>query len=551
VITYNGEIYNYIELRSELTLGGCSFRTNSDTEVILAGFARHGSAYLRRLNGMFAFAIYDREKGEITLARDRFGIKPLYYAKKGRDLIFSSSSRSVANHPDVSRKLNRSAIQDYLQFRYISRHRTMFEEVACLTPGHFAVWTPQEFRIEKYAHHVGSNRRDMTDADWVNSIRERLKESVRTQLRSDTPTGILLSSGVDSSLILHLAMQERNHPIKAFTVSIGDRWDEVSAAKKLAHEYGIDHETVYLEPGLREERVHMAVSAMDQPVADAVILPTYALCAQASASCKVVLTGEGADELFGGYFYFGPLSRLGRLSHRMPWLKNAAPLVRRIPRGLLNRLFDYPAALGSEGREKVARMVGSMDRPNALFRVATSTLDDADIQRALRWNVNEAETDIRDLSFRSLVKQSLSQWLPNQILSKMDQLSMAHGLEARVPYLDNCVADLMFDARDEQLIARGINKPLLRAAAQAEGSLAAYTPKTPFNLPIEELYLQDLIALSRSWLSSSMLKKFGVLNPMFVEDCIKMVQGGDFLSAKRLFTFVSLHMWLDENRVVI
>jgi len=552
VITFNGEVYNYIELRDELIAEGQFFKTSSDTEVILKGFARHGRRFVERLNGMFAFAIFDIAKHEITLARDHFGIKPLYFARHGPDIVVSSSSRSVARHPAISSELNTATIQEFLQFRYAPSGHSFYRQVQTLAPGHMAIWTKHNLVVEPYwKPKTGSENKSLGPAEWRDKLAAALDDAVRIQLRSDVPVGVFLSGGVDSTLIQKLASRRDNAPVKAFTFSIGDRHDEVSAAAETVRQAGLEHRVVRLDDGLRSEDLLAAVSCMDQPVGDAIILPTYKLCQAAAKECKVVLTGEGADEIFGGYVHFSVLEKLASVSRLAPWLRHLSPLVRCIPWPLLDRFFNYPASLGIEGRNKIARMLSQLDKPDSLARYATSVIDDSDVSAAISWQPSNSKPVLDDLTLPNLVQQSLTQWLPNQILHKMDQLSMAHGLEARVPYLDPHVFELMAQAPSRLLLNGKDDKVLLRQVAADVGVPAPRRRKIPFNLPVETLYREDLAELSRVWLSDDHLQQFGVFQKSFVEHCVNDLHKGEFLNAKRLICLISLHMWMEANNATL
>jgi asparagine synthase (glutamine-hydrolysing) len=285
---------------------------------------------------------------------------------------------------------------------------------------------------------------------------------------------------------------------------------------------------------------------MDVPVGDAIILPTYLLCEAAAKQRKVVLTGEGADELFGGYVHVPVLRKLSRLAAAGPIIRPLSPLVKFAPVGLLDRFFHYQASLGVQGREKVAALLAATGRPGAAMRIATSVIADDQLGEATTLtpaNVNEA-----DISLHGLMLDGVRTWLPYQILHKMDQLSMAHGLEARVPYLDPRFYDLLVNVPDDLVLGRGRNKILLRELLKREGIAIADRKKHAFHLPVEQLYRRELEALAQSWLSDEITRKHGFLKPAFVRSRLELLRGGDFLASKQLVTMVALHMWLEADK---
>ena len=434
-VTYNGEIYNYERLRPEIEAAGGQFETTCDTELLPLGHRAFGLDLLPRLNGIFAFALADLATGEVHLVRDPFGIKPLYYAVAGETLVFASSARTVALHPAVNRRLDTAAARDLLQFRYVPDGRPLFEGFNALPPGHIATWL--NGRLDVRAYWQPPPRKPLEgrpDAEWVERLTDTLSESVRQQLRSDVPVGILLSGGIDSTAITHFATRQGSSPLTAFTIAVGENVDESAQAREVAHRYGLRHEVVSLPDDDDLSGLYQAVASMDVPVGDAIVLPTYRLCEAVGCTHKVVLTGEGADELFGGYVHYPVLRRLDRLSRTVPNLRHFAPLLNLVPVSLLNALFSYQASLGRIGRAKLARLFGALDRRAALPRMVTTVLDDEEVAEATNLPPLEEAGGEANLSENGILLDGLTHWLPNQILNKMDQLSMAHGVEARVPF---------------------------------------------------------------------------------------------------------------------
>lgn len=549
-VTYNGEIYNYDDLRAAIEAGGKRCQTTCDTELLPLGYALFGLDLLPRLNGMFAFALHDRVRGEVHLVRDHLGIKPLYYAVIDGRLVFGSTAGAIAAHPAFVKRLRPGAVRDFLQFRYVPDGRHMFEGIETLPPGTVATWRDGQLSLRPFWQTPRPSRPEgrpdaAEAARWVDDVGAVLSDAVRLQLRADVPMGVFLSGGVDSTAMLHWGARHSSAPLTAYTFAMGDRGDETAQAAELARDHGAT-QVVLGEGGLNFDHLYDAVACMDLPVGDAIILPTYELCRGAARGHKVVLTGEGADEIFGGYVHYPVLRKLDRLRRVAPWLAALAPLTGLIPVPVLDRLFHYQASLGRLGRRKVGRLLGALGNPAALPRIASAVLDDAEIAAATALEPFQPSGDV-DLSTEGLIHQGLVTWLPYQILSKMDALSMAHGLEARVPFLDHRLVELVARAPAALIMNGGENKVALRRLLACEGLTNAARPKHAFHVPVEEMYKQPLKRLCDRWLSPDEIHRHGILREAFVRADLAALDAGEFVASKRLITMVCLHMWLDAH----
>ncbi|MGI9301745.1 MAG: asparagine synthase (glutamine-hydrolyzing) [Gammaproteobacteria bacterium] len=551
VISFNGEIYNFIELRAEIEKAGLSFSTKSDTEVILQGYKAFGEHFFERLLGMFAFALADFGRKRICLVRDHFGIKPLFYAHTKDGLIFSSSATAVALHPDVDRSLSTDAVRDYLQFRYVPTGEHFFAGVKTLPPATTltcnldggtslsAYWLPKT---------RAASAKSSID-DWIERATELIDDAVRLQLRADVPVAMFLSGGVDSSAIATFAARHAKQQMTAYTYSMQGTHDEVDDAKVIVDSSHARHHVVRHRGEHGLDGLYKAIACMDLPVGDAIIVPTYRLCESAAQHHKVVLTGEGADEIFGGYVHFGALTKLARLGSTLPFLNKLAGVIDMIPVWVLNRFFSYQASLGRQGRTKLKRMVRALDEPSTVHRLAGSVIDDIDISRASHLGPPSRAADAEiSLDLASLIQDALVTWLPYQILNKMDQLSMAHGLEARVPFLDPRIHDALLHVPEDFLITNRENKILLRRVVEQAGGPNFNKPKFAFHVPVEKDYRDVLRRICDEWLSRSQCRQHGILQSGFVEENLRALQHGEFLASKRLVTMVGLHMWLEANK---
>ncbi len=548
-VSCNGEIYNYAALRADLEKQGQIFSTTCDTELIPLGFAVHGEDFFSRLDGMFAIALVDNLTHTLHLARDHLGIKPLYYARTGSDLVFASSARAVTRHPAVTRRLSSDAVQELLMFRYVRSGRSLFRDIQSLSPGSLLTWhagrlTERSFWVPR-RRGAGGTAPATAIADRVQAT---LRDTVRRQLRADVPVGLFLSGGVDSATIAHYARQHATG-LTAFTFSTGGPDDETEVARALAGHFGLRHRVITMN-GRDFESMPDIIAAMDNPVGDPIVIPTYMLCGAAAREVKVVLTGEGADEMFGGYAHFPVLRRLGRLARTMPALRHLGALVRHTPVWALDRMFDYPASLGTLGREAAARLIEALGDSGRLLRTAMAVMDDEEIARATTLG-RSPPAPPADLSFAGLLFDFLRTWLPNQILHKMDQLSMAHGLEARVPFVDVGLYDTLIEAPDALMAQGGKNKTILREIAAREGVPVARRPKVPFHLPVEQLWREPFGRLCDEWLSETLIRRHGIIRSDYVRQCRIELERGEFLASKRLAVMASLHMWVESRQATL
>ncbi|MEM7261871.1 MAG: asparagine synthase (glutamine-hydrolyzing), partial [Planctomycetota bacterium] len=353
-IVFNGEIYNFAEIRDRLIGRGIAFETNCDTEVLLRLYETDGPEGLHQLNGMFAFAIYDRTKNEVFIARDRIGIKPLYYVEIGKKLLFASEAKALLRHDGWDREINPHAIHDYLGLRYVPGHTSMFRQVRRLGPGESLTFKAGKATVQKWWHppqHEGSYPK--SEGEYLDELSEIMERSVRRRLIADVPFGAYLSGGLDSSLIVALMSKICTTPIQTFSVGFDYEHDELSEAAATAELLGASHH----ELACRAEDVALlpeVVYHSDEPMGDAINIPMYQLAKEATKQVTVILTGEGADEMFGGYLFHkvmwaaqvyrtmvpGPLRR---------WV--VQPLMSMVPAGMMNLAFKYPAYLGQRGKQ--------------------------------------------------------------------------------------------------------------------------------------------------------------------------------------------------------
>ena len=511
VVTFNGEIYNYIELRAELEARGRSFRTQSDTEVLLASFEDWGvEGALNRVLGMFALALWDRRDHRLTLTRDRPGKKPLYYAKVDGSLYFASEMKALLKVMDGG-VIDRESLHHYLSLGYIPAPRTIYENIREIPAGSLMnVDEALQTSIHRYWTLPAPSSTNISFEDAVEETETRLRDAVRIRLRADVPVGLFLSGGIDSGLLAALASEESSEPIRTFTISFGEsRFDESAHAALVAERYGTDHTVIPLNPDL-ETLVPRVVRAYDEPFADPSALPTFAVAEAAAQEVRVVLNGEGADELFAGYRRSQAAWRMQKMSAKLSWIPDGltSQLHRLLPRP---KGFRTPYALGyrflgglglglgeryitwsSDGftEEEKASLYFHPEQINATGHL----LDE-------EWNWLEAEGDLDRFMALDLVVG-----MGDCLLVKMDIATMASSLEARCPFLDHRMMEWAASLPREVVFKGGDTKPILRSVAKNLLPLEIVSaPKRGFEIPLADWVGGPLDEMIRESLQSSRL----------------------------------------------
>jgi asparagine synthase (glutamine-hydrolysing) len=472
-LVYNGEIYNFRELRSELEASGSVFRSRGDSEVVLEGYRRHGADFFRRLNGMFAFAIYDRLEGKLVLVRDPYGIKPLYYYWDGRTFIFASEIKAILEHP-LPRRVDPGALSEYFTFRFTLGPQTLFENVYKLRPGTFLLFDARAGRIVEERSFWSPPEPAPGDADperLAEELRELVIDSVRLRLVSDVPLGFFLSGGIDSTIVA-AAAKSAGADVRAFSAGF-ETTNELAYAREAAQAIGAEYHEIFIGDDSLELLDSM-VYHMDEPVGDAAFLALLVLSREARKEVKVVLAGEGADELFAGYDRYKAFLYSNRVARRVP--DGLRPFV---PRQLLGENFRrLSGALGESDVRK---------RYLEIIRLFTdSELDELGIPSSNGWRdkvgMNGA---FHDDPLAAALEFDQKTLLPNDFFVKADKMSSAHGLELRVPFLDPRLVELSRRI-PSGLKLRGFNEKYLlkRAFANEVPESIARRRKHGFNVPM-------------------------------------------------------------------
>lgn len=562
-ICYNGETYNYVELREELEARGHVFRTHSDTEVIIHGYEEWGmDGVLRRMNGMFAFCIYDSVQREFFLARDRCGQKPLYYWRRLGRFLFGSEvksflqSRHFAVEPDVG------AIDAYLTLRNVPEPRTMFEGVEILPVAHYLRYqmTAGSFSVHRYWGVQLLDARTAkyrSDGEYFEAFEAMFNDSVRLCMRSDVPVGAYLSAGVDSSLTV-AAMTRHSSNINTYSIGFDSPVDETPAARETAAFLGTNHHEIVCQPG-DFDLLPKVVYHMDRPVGDALIIAFYKLAQGAAKDLKVVLGGEGADEAFAGYSFQGVITKVERIRRMMPGITPlAAQAFAMTPASVLNKFFTFPADLGSQGKKRVVDFLRHYEKRdlNENFN-SLRTLWSQDERRSLyapghkalaedRWMALENPADKSGPFLDRLLKLQYDEWLQDWALIRQDKNTMAHSLEYRLPFLDHRLIELAFTMPAHLKINGKTDKYIERLLAdKVFPPHIARRTKIPFYLPVEYFLEQPQFqALVKDTLNEEAVKRRGYFDPQRVSSLIgQMQRTREFVFCKQVVSLVILELW--------
>lgn len=484
VIVFNGEIYNYQGIRDDLIKKGHIFKTKTDTEVILHGYEEYGPDILNKFRGMFGIAIWDLVSKELFIARDFFGIKPMYYTQIGNDLVFGSEIKCILTHPNVKKELNIHALQNYLSFQYGVPNETFFENIYCLQPGHYLKFKDGKLEITRYWKPEFMVNDSWNYDDLVKEIDTTFKESVEAHKISDVEVGCFLSSGVDSS---YVATQFKGQ--KSFTVGFNyNKYNEIDYAKELAEEIGQDHYFKKITDDEFWSIVPKVQYYMDQPHADPSCVALYYVCQIASEHVKVVLSGEGADELFGGYrIYHEPFSlRYSKILPRFVW-KGIAGVCNLIPRNFPGKSYANRASKTLEERFIGNANLFSDKEKTKILKNTEGMKKTSEITKPF-YDDTKGMDDVTRMQYIDI-----NLWMIGDILLKADRMSMANSLELRVPFLDKEVWNLARTIPSKFKVTKdGRTKVAMREAALGNmPEKVAQRKKLGFPVPTREWLKQE------------------------------------------------------------
>src|SRR5438094_1418874 len=554
-IVFNGEIYNYRELREELEKLGHQLYTNSDTEAIVHAYDQWGTDCPKYLRGMFAFAIWDERTKSLFLARDRVGKKPLLYAEVNGNLVFGSEFTALLANPDVSRDVNLEAIHHYLSFICVPAPLTAYQEIKKLEPGHSLLWRNGEVRIERYWQLDFSRKTNLNEADAGERVVELLREAVRVRLMSEVPLGAFLSGGIDSSAVVALMAQESSEQIKTFSIGFDEKdFSELHHARRVAEHVGADHHEFVVRPDAMEI-LPTLVEHYGEPFADSSAIPSYYVSRETRRYVTVALNGDGGDECFAGYERYAAMNLAQRYARLVPAvIRNG--VIRNFARALpqaqsrknpLRKAQRFVDAASLSPVQRYLRWVSAFDEQAKLdlysndFRNETAAF--STVAFIEPWFAKANGSGIVDAS---LLTDTMT-YLPNDLLVKMDIASMAVSLEARSPFLDHHLMEFAASL-PEGLKLRGMTtkyllKRVLKKFVPEENLSRA---KMGFGVPINHWFRGAMQPSLRETLLSEKALARGLFNRASVRQLIDQHVANKVNHEARLWSLLMLELWFER-----
>lgn len=549
-VVYNGEIYNFHQLRLELEQRGHKFKTHSDTEIIVHAYEEYGVECVQRFNGMFALAVWDARANRLFLARDRVGIKPLYYWVDGNRLVFGSELKALIAHPDVPRQVDLAALDLFLSLEYIPAPRTIYKDVYKLLPGYTLVFEKGKLNLSQYwdVPYKPITENVEICAEMLAGL---IQEAVRIRLVSDVPLGAFLSGGIDSSTIVAYMSRTSSGPVKTFSIGFeNETYNELPYARSVAEHFGTDHHDEVLNPDIADLAERLILH-QDEPFADTSVFPTYLVSKLARDSVTVALSGDGGDELFAGYDTYlaeklyryyrwlpGPIRR-----QALPTLANLIP-PQSAKKGVINKFkrMTEGAALDPHLQHTRWMIFLSQIEKSKLYHSDLQATIDEDLVTALF-----TKYFMQGAHFDSLAQQQyvdIKTYLADDILTKVDRMSMAVSLEARVPLLDYHIIEFAMNLPPHMKLNGSRTKIILRRAVKnLVPDLVLEKPKQGFSIPMKHWLRSSLKPLMLDLLSYDSLIKVGYFNPQVVSAWIQEHLDGRVNHSHRLWSLMVFMLW--------
>jgi asparagine synthase (glutamine-hydrolysing) len=546
-VVFNGEIYNFRELQAQLEAHGHKFQTRSDTEAIVHAYEQYGTASVDHLRGMFAFAIWDERNQKLFIARDRAGEKPLYYTLTPTGtLVFGSELKSLLEHPGVSRETSAESLDSYFSLGYVPDPLSIFTDIKKLPPGHFLTFSNGRLEVRQYWDFTfETNGRRRREEDYLEELRELLDEAVRIRLVSDVPLGAFLSGGVDSSTVVALMARHMGQPVKTFSIGfLEDSYSELKYARLTAKKFGTDHYEFFVTPEICNVVDELAWH-FDEPFADSSAIPTYMVSKLAREHVKVVLSGDGGDELFAGYTRY-VTERIRRKYALLPRRFRQGvmePLSRSLPHAAWGRNFLHNIAL-----DPIDRYFDNVSIFSGLNKTALYTVD---FRNQLGSN-NHAAARFQDYGDKvgtdalldSLLYIDSKTYLPGDILTKVDRMSMAVSLEARVPLLDHKLIDFVTRIPASMKMSGLETKHLFkRAVADLVPPEILNRRKQGFGVPIQQWINLQLRERIRDTLTNSRFRQRGIVSSTYTDILLDEHERGRRDHSMALWSLLTLELW--------
>jgi asparagine synthase (glutamine-hydrolysing) len=554
---YNGEIYNFQALRDELRAKGHAFRTRCDTEVIVHLYEEHGPDLVQKLNGMFALALWDKKRGRLLLARDRLGIKPLHYSVRGRTLFFASEIKALLA-AGASREIDPEALSQFFSFEYIPAPRTIFKDLTKLLPGHLMVVEDGRVETRRYWD-VGFRSRELPprdEEDIADEVYRRLKESVRLRLVSDVPLGVFLSGGIDSSAVTALMSESASGRVQTYSIGFKEKsFNELDYARTVAERFATDHTEFTVESSQVRDLVPVLMRYLDEPLADASVIPTFIISRLARQHVTVALAGDGGDELFGGYDTY-KAAKLASLYRRVPRFVRRGlirPAVRLLPASARRLSFEFKAkkfTAGADEPPEVANIIWwgayAPEAKRRLFSPAFLARVSPDPYAPVAFHRPHGPGPGADLLDR-LTYLDLKLYLQDDLLVKVDRMSMANSLEIRVPFLDHTfvefAASIPSRFKLKGLTTKHVLKRMLRGRLPDP---VLDRKKIGFDIPLGPWIRDELWDFTTDILSPAGLARHGLFDGAYVERLLAEHKSGAHNHRQLLWPLIIFQFWHQE-----
>ncbi len=544
-VVFNGEIYNYVELRAELLRKGHRLATQGDTETLVHLYEEHGVDLLGHLRGMFAFALWDEKKQLLFLARDRLGKKPLHYSQQGGGLVFCSEIAPLLAARFISRDLDAAALEAYLAFGYVPAPRTIFQQIKKLPPAHYLVWQQGRTEVRRYWSLDHTNKLDCTYAEAKALVRDKLDESIRLRLRSDVPLGLLLSGGLDSNAVLARLCRGLNQPVKTFTIGFQEKeYDESALARLSARHFGVEHHELNARADLLD-LLPKIVTHYGEPFADKSALPSFLVCELTRGQVKVALNGDGGDEAFAGYGKY-------RLRHWQRWTASHLPM--RLRRAWTLAFLRGRGLAGTKLSRNLRRtLLPDTDSlltneffGGAHFTAITTAGLRAQSGRELEERLSAFWDGPAEAVDRMLAWDN-THYLPDDLLVKMDIASMAASLEVRSPLLDHKLVELCAQLPSEWKGDHRTGKRMLREIVSEDlPPEILRASKRGFSVPLEQWWRGDARERIRAGLETLHPALLSYINAAYVRRLLDEHQAGARNHAQRLWCLWVLNTWAER-----
>jgi asparagine synthase (glutamine-hydrolysing) len=549
-IIFNGEIYNFIDLREDLIKKGHRFYTETDTEVVLHLYEEEAEDCVKKLRGMFAFAIWDNVKRKLFLARDRFGKKPLYYTHINDKFFFASEIKSLLQYEEIERKIDQKALYYFLTFRYVPGPMTILQNILKLQPGHTLIYEKNCFKVKKYWD-INFKPEIRTEEFYIKTLQKILEESIKMRLMSEVPLGAYLSGGTDSSTIVGIMSKFIDEPVKTFTVGFGDeRFDETKVARIVSEKFSTDHHELVIKQD-SVKHLPKIVWHFDEPVADPAAIPTYLLSEFAKKYVTVVITGEGGDELFAGYEHYKIISMTEKyLGNKQRFLHTLVPVfIKKIPKGFLNTFFPYSSALGEEGVKRFDDYIKSFGNLSKSYLSIVSIFNQSELNELYgkQYNVVELVEQYLNQPLSTIDRLLLVETkvqLPDNLLMKVDKMTMAFSIESRAPLLDHKLAEFVSTIPWDMKLHGQKSKYILKKV------MAKFLPreitkrkKQRFFVPIDIWFNGELKDIVIQMFSESEVKKRHCFNYYYIKKIFDNFEKSKLYYSRQLWNLLNFELW--------